>query len=273
MFGLITKFSHPTLRTFQLRVFFQFLQKRAKQVGPKLPVSASYFKVEHLDLLRVNFKPASAKTDVIPVILKDIENTDFPEQYIVPCINKQVLSNLNFDVLKFGCISDPYVQTFITKLHEAKKNTDLKGPGRDEAFTVTLLDDLLRIVKFNAFPLMIRNKLNYELYIGQDPLVIAKPEFIIRLPGKAMVAVENKHLKIVRPITRYGESQLAIEILASGSENLRDSFDVDDYKEQTIFSMRVISTFVTFYKTVISSKYWEELEDGLPKEQSVEIHK
>ena len=56
----------------------------------------------------------------------------------------QVLCNLNFNVLKFGCISDPEVQTFITKLHEAVMNSNCSD---------VLVDDLLHIAKLNAFPL------------------------------------------------------------------------------------------------------------------------
>jgi hypothetical protein len=38
-------------------------------------------------------------------------------------------------------------------------------------------------------------------------------------------------------------------------------------------AIRVISTYVTFYKAVITSAYWKELESGLPKEQSVRIQR
>jgi len=82
--------------------------------------------------------------------------TNIPDQYIVPHVTSEVLNNPKFDVLKFGCISDPEVQTFITKLHEATMNSYKKKIGRDETFTDTLVDDLLRVVKLNTFPLMIR---------------------------------------------------------------------------------------------------------------------
>jgi len=35
--------------------------------------------------------------------------------------------------------------------------------------------------------------------------------------------------------------------------------------------MRVISTYVTFYKAVIPAEYWSEFELGLPKEASVNV--
>lgn len=41
--------------------------------------------------------------------------------------------------------------------------------------------------------------------------------------------------------------------------------------EQTMYAIRVISPYVTFYKTVIPALYFKELSEGLPQEQSVEI--
>ena len=60
--------------------------------------------------------------------------------------------------------------------------------------------------------------------------------------------------------------QLAGEILACRNDNLyRNCVD------QEIFALRVISTYVTFYRTKIPTLYWKELSDQLPKEQSVVI--
>lgn len=61
-------------------------------------------------------------------------------------------------------------------------------------------------------------------------------------------------------------------MLACGSENLR-YLGKDTYTDQTILAMHVISTYVTFYKTVIKAKYWKELDSGLPKEEEVEIQR
>ena len=41
--------------------------------------------------------------------------------------------------------------------------------------------------------------------------------------------------------------------------------------EQTIFGIRIISTYFTFYKTVISKKYWNKLDFSLPQNESVVI--
>ncbi|CAG8619460.1 609_t:CDS:2, partial [Gigaspora rosea] len=261
--SLFSRFSRHVLRSLQSRVFFQYSQKRARRVEPvhKFPEYSSSFKNVHLDSIR-ELQTSSSRGLFL--------DTDL-EQYVVPRIDSDVLSNPKFDVLKFGCISDPGVRTFVTKLHEVVMNSS-KKIGRDETLTDTLVDDLLRVAKFNAFPLMIRNKPRYELYVG-DYCVVAKPEFLIKSQDNVLVAVEEKHLDIVRPSSGFGEPQLAIEILSSGSENSRTYYDekLGYFKDQTVFAIRVISTYVTFYKAMIPAKYWNELEKGYPEEQSIEI--
>ncbi|CAG8800212.1 32690_t:CDS:2, partial [Gigaspora margarita] len=217
--------------------------KRAKQVEPAYKFPSS-FKNVHLDSIRVSFKPAPTEDFVIP---KDVKDTDL-EQNVVPHVDSDVLSNPKFDVLKFGCISDP----------ESKKI------GKNETLTDTLVDDLLRIAKLNSFPLMIINKPRYELYFG-DYCVVANPEFLIKSQDCVLVAVEVS--------SGFGEPQLAIEILSSGSENSRPYYDekLGYFRNQTVFAIRVISTHVTFYKAMIPAKYWNELENNYPEEQSIEI--
>jgi len=81
-----------------------------------------------------------------------------------------------------------------------------------------------------------------------------------------------KNLKNVGQSTKFGETQIAIEILACGSENIR-SLEKEGYIDQTLWAIRVISTYVTFYKAEIPAMYWKELVDGLPQEQSIEIQR
>ena len=44
-----------------------------------------------------------------------------------------------------------------------------------------------------------------------------------------------------------------------------------EHTDQILWAIRVISSYVTFYKAVIPAKYWKELDKGLPKEQKVEV--
>src|SRR5205823_12238729 len=81
--------------------------------------------------------------------------------------------------------------------------------------------------------------------------------------------LQDKHLKNVGHATGYGETQIAVEILACGSTNIRTSTP----KDQTLWAIRVISTYVTFYKATIPALYWMELENGLPERQRVRIER
>ena len=67
-----------------------------------------------------------------------------------------------------------------------------------------------------------------------------------------------------------GETQIAVQIVACGNENIRAT-SREEFIDQTIFAMRVISTYVTFYKAVIPAEYWSEFKHGLPKETSVNV--
>jgi hypothetical protein len=39
----------------------------------------------------------------------------------------------------------------------------------------------------------------------------------------------------------------------------------------TVFVVRVISTYVTFYRTTIKKEYWNELANGCPRNQSITV--
>ncbi|POG82540.1 hypothetical protein GLOIN_2v1469833 [Rhizophagus irregularis DAOM 181602=DAOM 197198] len=144
--------------------------------------------------------------------------------------------------------------------------SDLKI-GMRETTTDSLMDDLLRIVDLNDWPLVIRNHTSFNIYIKNNAYVTI-PKFM-----------QGIHLQNVRPHSNFGEVQIAAKILACAYQNIRFlDYDVhiqkgqeDQYINQTIFAIRVISTYVTFYKAEIPSKYLEELDEGLLQEQKIEI--
>ena len=69
-------------------------------------------------------------------------------------------------------------------------------------------------------------------------------------------------------MTNFGETQITAELLVCSYMNINST-----PMDQTIFFMRIISTYVTFYKAVIPGAYWKELSDGLPQEQSVVVQR
>ncbi|RHZ89724.1 hypothetical protein Glove_12g67 [Diversispora epigaea] len=231
-----------------------------------LPPSSVKFATEDMQALNTNFIASPDKNEVIP----DVKVTEFPEQYFLLDVDRKILANADFNVRQLESISNPEVQTFLTKLNSVVLN-GIQIIGTVETFTDTCVDDLLRIAKLNNFPLMIRNQPPRKLRIKDVPCVSSQPDFVIEMQNGAknnIVVIEDKHMKNVGQSNGYGETQIAIEILACGSENVRS---IDEYKDQTLWAVRVISTYVTFYKAFISAKYWEELEKGLPKNQSVVV--
>ena len=59
-----------------------------------------------------------------------------------------------------------------------------------------------------------------------------------------------------------------LRCLLAEDENIRLSRTVTD---QTVFAVRVVSSYVTFYKAEIPAAYWSELARGLPRKQSITI--
>ncbi|CAG8648724.1 3572_t:CDS:2, partial [Paraglomus occultum] len=233
-----------------------------------LPPSASVFATEDMEALNVIFIPASSADEVIP----DVEITEFPEQYLLPNINREILGHTDFDVRRLKGISKPKVQTFLNKLNNVVVNS-VQAIGTHESFTDTCVDDILRIAKLNGFPLMIRNQPPCNLYIQDVARVTSVPDFVIENQSREnrnIVVIEDKHLQNVGRSNGYGETQIAVEILACGSENIR-SIRRAEYTDQTLWAVRIISTYVTFYKTLIPAMYWEELGKGLPKNQSMTV--
>ncbi|CAG8552311.1 7228_t:CDS:2 [Funneliformis mosseae] len=246
--------STPTRRSKRIASQDSFLAE-ATRLSPtssdnliKIPNSASNFKINDIKLLRVRFEPASNKNDV-------------------------------FLHVKVESISHPEAQTFATKLHNVVLN-GFQVLGTDESSTDTLLDDLLRIVKLNNFPLMIRNHPPCKLHIEEEPYVSSIPEFVIKNKRSTIIGVEDNHLRNTGLRTGYGESQIAVEILASYNENVSyiralrlENRRNPGYTDQISWAVRVITTYVTFYKVMIPTTYWQELENGLPKESSVVIQR
>ncbi|CAG8821765.1 6035_t:CDS:2, partial [Gigaspora margarita] len=251
--------------------------------------SASKFLKEDLEALKIVFRPASSEDAIILAIngmlsvfsLCDRTLTisnyctvkNYPTKYEVPEIDSKVLNKRNFNVKNFKGIQDKHVQTFVDKLHDVIKNS-MVAKGTDESTTDTLVSDILGCAAdMDGWPFKVRHHPFCELVIGGKS-VIARPEFVIDRDRIALVVTEDKHLKNKMLTKRcgYGEVQLGAEILACGSVNLREIYK-GEYVDQEIFAIRVISTYFTFYRTVITGSYWEELDSGLPKKQLTVIER
>lgn len=162
--------------------------------------------------------------------------------------------------------SDIYVMQFFNSLQRVVMNAGV-DTGTEESKTDSLVNLLLiRAFSFDGWPFGVRIKERYKLTIaGQE--VSANPDFVVDMNHVAIIVTEDKHLRNVSP-PNYGESQILAEILACGCDNSRLAKKLID---QTIYAIRVISSYVTFYKAEIPKEYWEELENGLPRDQNIEI--
>ncbi|CAG8630053.1 3414_t:CDS:2, partial [Diversispora eburnea] len=194
------------------------IQVRHK-LNQQLNTQAHKFNEDDLNALKVRFQPA-AKDHVIPN--EKIEK--FPEQYVCPKINRDMLSNEGFKVQEISDFSDDAVQTFFNKLHIVTRNP----PGIPESRTDNLVADLLRIARLNNYPLEIAQQLPCKLHIFNKPYVSAKPDFVVTKGTISMIAVEDKTLQNVDPRFDFGEMQIAAEILSCGDENIRKVKKVTD---------------------------------------------
>ncbi|CAG8613916.1 15730_t:CDS:2 [Funneliformis mosseae] len=224
-----------------------------------------------------SIKDVNEEPDFIPEEdHNDKESVDAIEKYILPNIDSDTLTSRKFDVDQLKEISDDQVKTFLTDVHAILKNLG-SDEGMDESMTDMLLNNLLvQIIGLHKHPLKVSIQPRCRLYIADEPYVTAHPEFVVTRKDVSMVVVEDKHLRntcLTNP-KGFGEAQLAFEILACGSENMRQtSRKTGLIPDQTIFGIRAISTYFTFYKTVISKEYWNELDFGLPQTESVVIER
>ncbi|RHZ85354.1 hypothetical protein Glove_66g169 [Diversispora epigaea] len=180
-----------------------------------LSPSSVKFTTEDMEALNANFIPSSNKNEVIP----DVEGkiTKFPEQYVLPGVDCKILGNAD------------------------SMFANLKVIDMDETFTDTCVDNLLRIAKLNNFPLMIRNQPSRKLHIKDVLCVSSEPDFVIEKIEKQsgeknnIVVIDDKHMKNVGRCNGFGETQIAIKILACGSENVRST---GEYTDQTLWAVR-----------------------------------
>ncbi|CAI2193333.1 18466_t:CDS:2, partial [Funneliformis geosporum] len=131
-----------------------------------------------MEALRVTFKPALYKDQVIPNL-----EVEYPKQFILPTINRNTLSGHGFNVKQFDDISDGHAKTFVEELNDVVIS-ERSSLGMAESKTNNLVSNLLnRIIDFNEWPLSIRIHPLCELYLSEEKHLIAKPEFVISKQG------------------------------------------------------------------------------------------
>jgi len=89
------------------------------------------------------------------LLFKSCLVTNIPEDYVLPGVDDKILANPRFNVEEIAGLMDGDVKTFCKKLHIVFRN-GLEPVGTSETYTDSLVDDLLRIVHLNTWPLMIQ---------------------------------------------------------------------------------------------------------------------
>ncbi|RIA79948.1 hypothetical protein C1645_839576 [Glomus cerebriforme] len=234
---------------------------KISEVLESTPKSLPKFKEFDIRPLRVSFQPALFKDNVIP----PVEVTDFPKEYILPKINTGMLTKQNLDIEELYYISNNDVKKFINLLHDTVQNR-LMARKTNEIHNNILVNNLLHIINLDTWPFNIKINPPCKLIVYDKPYALACPELVINNNQHMAIIVMNKYLQ--SDVKNFEEMQIAAEILTYGDENRRKACEISD---QTIFAVRIIFTHVTFYKAVISAAYWKEIDNGLPRKQSVLI--
>ncbi|PKY31828.1 hypothetical protein RhiirB3_449637 [Rhizophagus irregularis] len=249
--------SDPTrTRDYSIHSSFSFSSRSSYDLKD-LPHYASNFTEDDIRILNATFIPASNENEVIPAV----ENKNCV-MLIILLVNLIILCD--FDVGNIN--SDVHVKTFFYKLHQVVMNAGL-DVGMKESKTDSLVTHLLyRAIDFDNWPLAVKVKEKYKIKVS-DKKIMAIAEFVIEKQGVAMIIIVE-HLENVNVTTDFGEAQILAKILAVANVNTKEKVT-----NQTLFTVRVISTYVTFYKATISKAYLKEIRKGLPKRQSIEIQR
>ncbi|RIA92868.1 hypothetical protein C1645_804369 [Glomus cerebriforme] len=270
LFGLVVRTFRPASYALLLHPI-KISQKRAMMSEPKyfyrtnlikISPSASEFKNQDMEELRVSFHPASTEDQVIPAVK----------------------------------VNHRRVKTFVDKLKDTVENSS-RDMDLSNSATNNLVNHLLfYIADLDYLPLKIRINPFYQLEIDEE-ILSAEPKFVVNKEKRAMITVnvcipmldnlkspdyysqtiffkQIKHPyprnEILSKTTGYGEAQIACEILACGQDNVYRVFD-GNFMDQELFAIRAISNYVTFYRAEIPASYFEEIINGLPQKHSVVI--
>ncbi|CAH1764817.1 9945_t:CDS:2 [Entrophospora sp. SA101] len=195
--------------------------------------SASMFNLRDVRALKASFCSTHANY-VIPR-----RTVNVPEEYILPNIDHALLGREDLDINQLS--QNNHIKTFINKLHKVVKNARL-DIGTSEALTDTLVAHLIfLIVDFNQWPLEVKLHPTFKFSVGHAVLSV-KAKFVIDYKNYSILVVDVQNTR---------QATMTYDVI--------------------IFVVRVISTYVTFYRSVIHKGYWDELGIGCPRQQSITI--
>jgi hypothetical protein len=220
-----------------------------------LPSSTAYFKMKDIEHLKIKYTGTNDENKIFENISN--YNPSIKEYFYIKYINKE-------EILKYGENGNPNftkkensICNYLYRISENEKLTI----GTRESNTDTLVDFLLRKLHLDEYPLALRLQPNYKINYG-DQVISSNPEFSIEKNRLIMFIDEDKHINNVSKGKKWGEYQIAGEILAAAYTNYNNTKNKKN-KEQIIKCMRVIGTCFTFYKAIIPEEYLISLDNGV----------
>ncbi|KAI9226599.1 MAG: hypothetical protein DHS80DRAFT_25062 [Piptocephalis tieghemiana] len=160
-------------------------------------------------------------------------------------------------------------RTLISHLNKIRINEGVVT-GTQESNTDSMVNYVLTKLEFNEYPCSLRLQQLIQFYYG-DRSITSVPEFCIEHGIDTVLIDEDKHFKNVRQGTQWGEYQIAGEMLAIACSNhdKQYSHGLEIRSYETVHAMRVIGARFTFYKSIVSKKYIDSVNEGTPSEKMV----
>lgn len=209
------------------------------------------------------------------ISFSDIDHADnfhFPVEAVMP--SEILISDRTGESL-ISCLKDEGVindlprkeKTFAMLLAYVLIN-ETATRGTEESRTDSLVDQILRTLEFNEYPLMLQLQPLYKFSVYNKEIT-SKFDFGITKNGKIAMIDEDKHFGNTGPSYAWGEYQIAGEMLTGASYN----YSLTGHSDDLVFAVRVIGTRFTFYKTKVSTSYLNSLAEGLPTEEEMIIYR
>lgn len=226
----------------------------------KLATSTSEFRQIDVNTLKINFLGTNEKIEIF-----DIEPSYIPDFFYIKNYDKLTIRTLvqNQNINKILTREEMSLSKYLDKIIENEELTR----GTSESNTDSLVNYILKKLNLDEDPFLLRIQPNYKFYI-QNHEINSNPEFSIEKDNLVVFIDEDKHIKNIGPSKKWGENQIAGEILASAYNNFNNMslYNKPIHDKQIVYSIRVIGTKFTFYKAIITYNYLQSLGDGFPNE-------
>lgn len=206
--------------------------------------STSKFTSSQMDRYNIKFEPTKFIGDICDIK----KSLDINHVLMLKDVN-----NDNINKVDINTLENNKQKTLLFLIRAIIKNESV-SVGTSESNTSNMVDFILRNLDMDNYPLILRLKPVYNFLVGNKKIT-SIPDFSIEKNSKVIFIDEDKHLSNAKRISNWGEYQIAGEMIAASNYTLNNT-KIDT---NTLYSVRVIGTRFTFYKSQIGIKYLESL--------------